>query len=190
MLERGSTFIAGLLIGLLAAGLLWLLIAEPRGQPVTLRAPPTPGPIRVHVSGEVAHPGVYALGRDSIVQAAIHAAGGPTAAAELTQINLAAKLHDGQQVFVPPANQKPGQVVELSEAPVLNAGPTSPGRININRAGASELELLPGIGPSLAAKIIEYREANGPFQTPQDLVDVAGIGPAKLEDLLDWIRLD
>lgn len=190
MLRRGGTFLAGLLIGLLTAGILWLLIAEPRGHPVLLHPPPTPGPIRVHVSGEVENPGVYTLERGSIAQAAIKAAGGPTSAADLSHINLAAALQDRQQVYVPLRAQEGAQSSERLATSDPRLGATLPGRININQAGESELELLPGIGPSLAGKIVEYRAQNGPFQSPDDLMNVSGIGAAKLEDLLDWIRLD
>lgn len=191
MLQRVGTFLAGLLTGLLAAGLVWLLIAEPRGTPVVLNPPPTTGPIRVHVTGEVHSPGVYSLPVGSIVQAALDAAGGPTSDAALTFVNLAAGLTDGDQVLVPKRADEEGGVA-LDSEPLSARETVTPavGRVNVNLASAPELELLPGIGPSLAQKIIDYRQANGPFQDVEDLMEVSGIGPAKLEALLDWIRVD
>jgi competence protein ComEA len=191
MLQRARTFVAGLLTGLLAAGLLWLLIAGPRGDPIVLKPPPTSGPIRVHVSGEVLHPGVYTLPIGSIAQTALEAAGGPTSDAEVSLVNLAASLSDGQQVHIPRVVEATSQIdgAEVT-SPFRGTPAASLGRVDVNLASAPELELLPGIGPSLAQKIIDYRETNGPFRAPDDLLQVSGIGPAKLEALLDWIRLE
>ena len=185
MLQRLSTFLAGLLTGLLSTGLLLLLLSEPRGLPIELHPPPTPGPIRVHVAGAVAQPGVYELPNESHAQQAIEAAGGPLEGAVLDLVNLASPLEDGQQVYVP---------IEDDSSPVI---PTSVPAftqvtgelININTATDVELESLPGIGPSLAQKIIEWREINGPFLNPEDLIQVSGIGQSKLELIKDLITV-
>lgn len=186
MLKQGLTLLAGVLIGLLSAATLTLVSSGPRGDPIELSLPPTPEPLRIHVCGAVSWPGVYELPPGSIVQQAINLAGGPTSRAEMSTINLAAQLEDGQQVYVP----------RLEE----HATPSSPGSsssltihpdqlININTASAPELDLLPGIGPSLAQKIIEHREAYGPFTSIDDLINVSGIGPVKLEDLREFITV-
>jgi competence protein ComEA len=183
MFRRGSTFVAGLLTGLLASGLLYLMVSRPRGEPVRLLPAPTLRPVSVHVIGAVQMPGVYQLPRGSIVQDAVVAAGGPAAKANLAAINLAAGLSDSQQVYVPFVGETPEAIPRLgSSGPV--AGETL---INLNTATAPELERLPGIGPSLAQAIIEYRESNGPFQRAQDLLEVPGIGPAKLAQIEDLI---
>jgi competence protein ComEA len=184
MLKRAANFLAGRLAGLLAAGLLLLLISSPRGHPISLLPPPTPRPLLVHVTGAVQNPGVYALPPGSIVQNALDAAGGCSPEAVLTGINLAAPLQDGQQILVGSLD------ASASGTPVPSALPVSPtmaGKIDINAASAAELELLPGIGPSLAQKIIEYRERYGPFTKPEDLLRVSGIGPAKLQAIYDLI---
>lgn len=183
MLQRGAGFLGGLLTGLLASGLLLLLTSKPRGHPVELLPPPTPMPLHVHVTGAVRSPGVYEVPVGSIVERALQAAGGPAPSADLTTINLAASVQDGQQISVPSAPSAPA-VAPLDVTPgegVQN------GLVQVNTASASELERLPGIGPALAKKIVEYRESFGPFSSVDDLLKVSGIGPAKLEAIRDQI---
>ncbi|MGB2896274.1 MAG: ComEA family DNA-binding protein [Anaerolineales bacterium] len=141
------------------------------------------GFLSVHVAGAAERPGVYLLPRGCIVQDALDAAGGPTAAADLNRINLAADLEDGQRVYVP-------QISAAGFSSGVEALPSavdSEQMININTAGAAELELLPGIGPSLAQEITDHRSANGLFNTLDDLLAVSGIGPAKVEQIRDLI---
>jgi competence protein ComEA len=169
---------------LLAGAALWYARSLPR--PVELRAgeAPVPGPtassspavIVVHVAGWVLHPGVYEFSEGDRVVDAINAAGGPKKGADLASLNLAALLTDGEQVLVP-AKGAPGTGPEAPGA--------SPGAalVNVNTATEQELEALPGIGPVLAQKIIDYRTAHGPFPTVDALDDVSGIGPATLENL-------
>ncbi len=182
MLRRLAHFLAGLLAGLLAAGLLLLLISRPRGQPVELLPPPTPSPLRVHVAGAVARPGVYALQPGAIVQQALEAAGGAAPDAALEALNQAAPLEDGQQIVVPSR-----LAASASPAPPLSTAEN--GRLNINTATPPELDRLPGIGPSLAQEIAAYREAHGPFQKIEDLLLVPGIGPAKLALIKDLVTV-
>lgn len=155
-----------------------MLLASPtRGDPIILAEP---ADIRIHVAGEVLHPGVYELPMGSIVQDAINAAGGFSGEASQDRINLAATLDDGQQVYVP----------EVSEpAPLSSNRVDTSEQISINIASAPELERLPGIGPILAQRIVEYREQNGPYQRLEDLLEVEGIGLAKLESLQDYIQV-
>ncbi len=185
MARRALPFLFGLLTGLLAAGMLYLLLSEPRGEPVKLLPPATPGPLRVHVTGAVANPGVYALPSGAIVVEALEAAGGATDEAALEMVNLAAPLEDGAQVFIPA--HRP--TAESSGASPVSAPAASAGLINVNTASSAELESLPGIGPAMAQKIIEYRQQNGPFLKPEDLLYVPGIGPARLEAIRDLITV-
>lgn len=185
MVRRGSTFLAGILTGLLSAGLLYLIVSKPRGEPVKLLAPPTARPIQVHIVGAVRTPGVYQLPRGAIVQDALAAAGGPAADADLSRINLAADLSDTQQIYVPVMGETP----QAASGADSTGQPSDDSRINPNTASAPELERLPGIGPSLAQMIIEYRETHGPFQHTQDLLQVPGIGPAKLAQIEDLIAI-
>lgn len=152
-----------------------MLISQPRGTPVELLPPATPAPIRIHVAGAVRSPGVYDMQPDSIVRDAIESAGGITDEADMDNLNLAAGLVDGQRVLVPMAGQRAMALESNSEL------------VPINTAGAPQLEQLPGIGPVLAQNIVSYRERYGPFQQLEDLLDVEGIGPAKLEAIRDLV---
>jgi len=186
MLKRGIMLFAGVLIGLLSAALLTLMSSGPRGHAVTLSLPPTPEPLRVHVAGAVIQPGVYQLPPGSIVQQAIDAAGGPTSSAAMSVLNLAANLEDGQQIYVP-------MLEELSThlpPAIYSVNPSQSSQlVNINTASASQLDLLPGVGPSIAEKIVEHRQTHGPFTSIDGLINVSGIGPAKLADLRDLITV-
>jgi len=176
ILRSSRQLLAGVLVGLLLGGVYYLLSAEPRGKPVELLPPQ---PLRIHVAGAVARPGVYSLPRGSIVQEAITAAGGLRGDADLARLNLAQPLEDGRRIEVPLL------VESVASSGVQLAG--SEVRLPLNSATAPELEQLPGIGPVLAQKIIEYRDQFGPFQRFEDLLQVEGIGPAKLEGLRDLL---
>jgi competence protein ComEA len=178
---------AGILFGLFVALLIWVVSRNPRGQAVTLRPVPTEKPIVVHVTGAVPRPGVYALAQGSRVQDAISAAGGFLADAEKGGINLARALEDGEQLDIPYA-QGASPVIG-TENPVLTEPPSSAELININTASQSELETLPGIGPSTAQKIIQYREQNGPFVSTENIVNVPGIGPGTYERIKNLITV-
>lgn len=138
----------------------------------------TSGEVVVHVAGAVTAPGVYRLPTGSRVVDAVQSAGGLTADAQPDAVNLAALLGDGERVYVP----RVGEVV-----PVVSLAATGstapPGPIDINRASADELDALPGVGPATAAAIVAFRDQHGPFGSVDDLADVRGIGPAKLEAL-------
>lgn len=159
--------------------------ADPAGAPA--------GRIVVHVVGAVVSPGVVVLADGARVADAIAAAGGAASDADTEQLNLARVLDDGEQVRVPHAGEQlaapdPGPSPPGASgggAAAGSSGGSTPGGgvVNINTAGVSELEALPGIGPALAARIVEYRDGHGPFASVDDLTDVPGIGPAKLEAL-------
>jgi len=189
--------ILGSVLGLIVGGVVGYFSPHPQtNAPIVVSTPPptstpfptpTPAPIRVHVTGAVRHPDVYELPRGSIVQHAVEVAGGPTVDADLDCINLAIELHDQQQVYVPCEGEK-------SAPPSVSGGASgSQGSggalVNVNTATATELETLPRIGPVTAQRIIEYREANGPFATVEDIQDVPGIGPATFEGLEDMIEV-
>ena len=155
-------------------------------QPRPTAEPPTPTPatINVYVTGAVKNPDVYALPLNSIVKEAVLAAGGATEDADLDRINLAAKLVDQMQIYVPRKGE--GQ---LPVPPDGSAPNTADDKININTASVEELDKLPGIGPSLAGAIIDYRTKNGPFQQIEEINDVKGIGDALFEKIKDQITV-
>jgi competence protein ComEA len=167
--------VIGVLVGLMAAGVIWLTASRPRGEPVTLLPTSTQGMLTVYVSGAVATPGVYSLPDGSRVDAAIRAAGGFIPGAELEQINLAALLEDEQQIDVPG---------------IINTSHINAGRVNINTATVSELDALPGIGLTTAQAIVDYRLQHGSFQIIQDIKNVPGIGPATFERIKDYITVE
>ena len=159
------------------------------------------GQIVVDVDGAVAHPGLYKLPPDSRVQAALAAAGGLSPQADAHRINRAAKLHDGQKLYVlsqgestPPQAASSGQGCEgqactSTEGGVAGSDPEGQGLVNINTANATQLTQLPGVGPAIAQKIIDYRTANGPFTSVDDLTKVPGIGAAKLAQIKSHARV-
>lgn len=145
-------------------------------------ASPTGGAdVVVDVVGAVAAPGVVRLAQGSRVVDAIAAAGGATADAQVSALNLARLLVDGEQIAVP----TPG-------APPADSGAAGPAAgddlVDLNTADAAALDALPGIGPVLADRIVSHRE-DGPFTTVDELADVAGIGPTLLERLRDLVRV-
>jgi competence protein ComEA len=186
MVQRIRDFLGGLFLGLLATGLLLLILTKPIGKPIELHPPPTPAPIRIHIDGAVHIPGVYSLPRNSIVLDAVEHAGGLLDEADLSDINLAAQLKDGQRILI----KRSGPVLWVLAEPT-ETSPDTPAEntnlIHVNTASAAELERLPGIGPVLAKSIVEFRENNGQFTEIEDLLNVPGIGSAKLAAIRDLI---
>ena len=132
----------------------------------------------VYVTGEVRRPGVYEMGGDTRVIQALRRAGGPTKRADLTSINLAAPISDGQQIVVA------AKVAALPGGTAQAAGTASGhGPVSLASATAEQLEALDGIGPALAARIIAYRTEHGGFQSIDQLLDVPGIGDGRLAAL-------
>ncbi|HLT70614.1 MAG TPA: helix-hairpin-helix domain-containing protein [Acidimicrobiales bacterium] len=149
----------------------------------------------VHVAGAVATPGVQRLPVGARVADAVEAAGGAAPDADLARINLAAPLVDGQQVYVLRRGEEaPPAVPAVPGAGAPPGGPTGGGSgpgapIDVNAADAAALEELPGIGPATAQAIVEHRERHGPFRTVDDLIDVRGIGEAKLARIRDLVTV-
>ena len=182
------------IVGIIAFVVIYVILKRPetaspplaitlQPRPTDEPATPTPATINVYVSGAVKKPDVYALPLSSIVKDAITAAGGATADADLDRINLATRLADQMQVYVP----RKGEA-----APPPQSG-SAPGaateKINLNTASAEELDQLPGIGPAIAKAIIDYRTKNGPFKQIEDINAVKGIGDALFEKIKDLITV-
>ena len=143
------------------------------------------GQVTVDVAGAVNQPGVYSLPSNSRVIDAIKAAGNTVKGADVSDINLARVIKDGEQVYIYPPG-KAGSSVRTSTQRV-KARPSGP--IALNRASTKELESLDGIGPVLAARIVSYRSQNGPFLTVEDVLKVSGIGAAKFAQFKDKLRV-
>jgi competence protein ComEA len=178
--------ISGILFGLFVAALVWVTARNPSGEAVTLRPVPTERPIVVQVSGAVPRPGVYALPDGARVQDLISAAGGFLAEADKELINLARVLEDGERLDVPYGDG----FSPVIPTPIVEIVPSNSELININIATTFELEALPGIGPTLAGRIVNHRDENGPFQSIEAIQDVSGIGPALYERIKDLITVE
>jgi competence protein ComEA len=195
----------------LAAGVAWWRASTSTGPPPAVEVPAggviagvtsvpgttvgtTPAPLVVHVVGAVHRVGVVRVPPGARIADVIAAAGGATARADLTRLNLAAVVEDASRVAVPEQGQPPPP---LDPAPVSSGGAGAAtggaddpgGPLNVNTASAEELEALPGVGPATAAAIVEEREAHGPFGSPDDLERVRGIGPAKLAAIRDLVTV-
>jgi len=140
----------------------------------------------VHVAGAILQPGVYSLSLGARVSDAVAAAGGALGSAAPDAVNLARIVADGERIYIPTQEEADGapEGVGGAEAWVGEASATGvrgDGSIDVNRATAAELEALPGVGPATAQKIVDDREANGPYAKPEDLMRVPGIGAKKFE---------
>ena len=149
--------------------------------------------IKVHIAGSVVTEGIVELEEGARIADAIQSAGGTTADANMQKINLAHKLQDGQKIYIPNLNEDETAIIEnggiTESATASRTTINSTGKININTATQTELELVTGVGPSTATKIIEYREENGKFQTVEDIKNVPGIGDSKYESMKEQITV-
>ncbi len=157
--------------------------------PAATSAPTTiAAEVLVHAAGAVTRPGVYALPSGSRVGDLLAAAGGPLVDADLDRLNLAAPVLDGSRVYVPAVGEEATPSVEGPDV-ASGAGSAGNGPVDLNTADEAALETLPGVGPATAAAIVAHREANGPFRSVEDLLDVRGIGDAKLDALRDLVTV-
>lgn len=158
----------------------------PKPQPVSapnpsLAATVLPAQIFVHLVGEVAKPGIYQLESGARVMDAIFAASGFTKLAEQSSVNLARELTDGEQIIVLRVGE-----FQPATANINGSGVSS---ISLNRASAAELEALPGVGPALAGRIVDWRQANGGFKKKEDLLNISGIGDKLFAGLKNQVVL-
>lgn len=161
--------------------------------------------ITVHVIGEVNTPGVVTLEEGARIIDAINAAGGKTEEADLSKVNLAYVIEDGVQIYIPSiteANNNDLEEIEKEEylredagdgiiisSATQEEGEEKTTQVNINTANSEKLQTLPGIGESIAQKIIDYREQNGKFETIEDIKKVPGIGESKFNNIKDKITI-
>lgn len=186
-----QTLLTGVFFGILAGAFVMLINLRPMGEAIQLPALPTPAPLVVHITGAVLQEGIYPLPAASRLEDAVQAAGGLLESADASQINLAARLTDGQKIVIP-------EIRSTTEAGSLPPATRSAAQIdtapenhliNINTATLEELDSLPGIGEGKAAEIIKYRESNGPFDAIEDIQNVPGIGPKIFETIQPLITI-
>ncbi len=141
----------------------------------------------VHVAGSVINPGVYRLKEGSRVIDAVNVAGGGSESADTGALNLAAKVFDGQKIYVPKKGEAPppGEVLQG-----IGTGLETGGKINLNTATLEQLDSLPGVGQVTAAKIIEYRNKHGSFKRVDELKEIDGIGSKKFDQVKDRICVE
>ncbi|HET8796002.1 MAG TPA: helix-hairpin-helix domain-containing protein [Arthrobacter sp.] len=169
--------------------------------PATAKPSPKPARIVVHVAGAVKEPGIVSLDKGSRIHEAISAAGGAAATAQLSAVNLAAQIQDGQQLYVPtraeasagPAPAPPGSGAAAGAVPgtagsAAGTEEEAP-KVNINTAGAEQLATLPGVGPVLSGRIVDWREKHGSFASVDELDAVSGIGVKMLATLRELVTL-
>lgn len=156
---------------------------------------PVPASAVVHVAGAVLRPGVYSLPVGARVSDAVASAGGALGSAAADAVNLARIVADGERIYIPTQEETDGFAAAVGAAEPWSGEPAAPGTasaggtIDVNRATAAELEELPGVGPATAQKIIDDREANGPFAKPEDLMRVPGIGAKKFEAMREQVSV-
>lgn len=192
-LSPGQLATAG--AGLVVVALLaWFLLRQPPGPPAEASMTPVgaaattsttePPTVVAHAAGAVRAPGIYELPAGARVADLLAAAGGAMPDADLNRVNLAAPVADGSQVYVP----RPGE-----PAPAVSGGgagvQTSSGPLDLNTATLEQLEELPGVGPATAQAILDEREQRGRFGSVEELLDVRGIGPAKLDQIRDLVTV-
>jgi competence protein ComEA len=154
---------------------------QPEAPPARIERSAAASQLLVHVAGAVRRPGVYRIAGDGRVIQAVRLAGGPTRRADLSHLNLAARLQDGQQVVVP-LRAPPGSASAAGSTTTAPSGPVS-----LSSATVEQLDALDGIGPTLAARIVAWRDAHGGFASVDQLTDVPGIGEGRLEALRERV---
>ena len=151
------------------------------------------GQIIVHITGEVKNNGIIVIEKGARIADAIEKAGGITKEADLSGVNLAYQIKDGQKINIPNINEEKSQEEYITEQPgdnIIIEGKEDTDKVNINTAMQTELETLSGIGPSTALKIINYRKENGEFKQIEDIKNVPGIGEAKFENIKEEICVE
>jgi competence protein ComEA len=203
---------AAVVVLVAGAGLGWLVLAaRPPSTPVEATLPTAPiattaasapttdtttGRVVVHAAGAVAAPGVYELDAGARVADAVAAAGGLAADADADRLNLAGPVADGARVYVPRAGEEVPDLVGAEGAPTgseggggAGGGAPPAGPVDLNQADEALLDTLPGVGPATAQAIVAHRDEHGPFTSVDQLIDVRGIGEAKLAQLRDLVTV-
>ena len=146
--------------------------------------------IKIHIAGAIKNPGIIELEENARIADAVEKAGGMTEEANIEKINLAYQVKDGQKIYIPSIYDiEETEIItnEAGEKIIENEENSSESLININTATETELETLPGIGPSTALKIVKYRKENGNFKKIEEIKNVSGIGESKYEKIKEYI---
>lgn len=171
----------GVFVGLLAGAIIFWIARQPIGNPITLMPRPTPSPYQVFITGAVTNPGVYEIEPGERVITVLQKAGGETSDADLSQVNLAALVNDGEKILIP----RKGEI--LPPGGEMSGSSALANRVDLNKASLEVLMQLPGIGQDRAQAIIAYRQSHGGFKSIDEITQVEGIGQGTLERLKDLI---
>ena len=170
------------------------LVEKDTSNNISISDESTNNTIKIYICGAVKESKVITLNENSRISDAIEAVGGLNTDADLTNINLAYILEDGEKIYIPKkgeesTNQDETSTNEYNTSNITSSLSSKSTKVNINKANQTELESIPGIGPSTASKIINYREENGKFSSIEDIKNVSGIGNTKYENIKDYITV-
>lgn len=183
-IERFRLPIGLVLTVALVVGVAVTLARRPETRPIEIitptRVPKVSQTLKVYVTGEVASPGVYTLSEGDRIEDALRAAGGAIPDADLNRVNLAVRVQDQMQIYVPKKPGEGGPPHDISQS-------ASPSRININTATATELDSLPEVGPVTAQRILAYRQQNGLFKSVEELKEAKLVNNSTFEKIKDLI---
>jgi competence protein ComEA len=185
---RIGLVVAALVAGIAVVYALYQAFDERSAPPIVIEDAAATLPVVVEMRGEIEAPGVYELAPGARLQDALAAAGGLTDEADLSTVNLARRLRDGELIVIlalPVSGSTP--TLPLPDAGDAAEVEESRARININTATAEELEALPGVGEVIATRIVAYREQNGPFRSVDDLIHVEGIADRAIDDMRELV---
>jgi competence protein ComEA len=191
-MTRIAIVLSAIMIAVVAVGALFLVYEDLTAPPIIIADPVARGPITVAVAGAVEQPGVYRVSADARVIDVISAAGGASADADLAQINQARRVYDEDHLEVP-RRAPPTPTPDL--VPAATRGEAAPdelpvtGLVNINTAPVEQLVTLPGIGPAIAQRIIDYRTENGPFRAVDELARVNGISATMVDEFRSQVTV-
>ena len=180
-MARVSLVVVAAIAGAVVVGFLLLRIDDRSAPPIVIEDPLVEATIVVAVEGAVAAPGVYPLPANARTQDALDAAGGPAADADLAAVNPARRLEDQERLVVPRLGSDGARSVAAAKESSAALDAAAP--IDVNAASAAELDALPGIGPVLAQRIVDYRREHGPYGTIDELANVEGISPRMVGEL-------
>jgi competence protein ComEA len=192
-MTRIAIVLSAIVIAVVAVGALFLVYEDLSAPPIVIADPVAEGPITVAIAGAVNQPGVYEVSGDARVIDVINAAGGVSDDADLAQVNQARRVYDEDLLDIPrqaPPTPTPAPVPTTGNAHPVAAGAddgasddlNSGGLININTAPVEQLVSLPGIGPAIAERVVDYRTENGPFRAVDELARVNGISSAMVDE--------
>ena len=189
-MTRIAVVLGAIIIGVVAVGAVLLVYDDLSAPPIVVADPDPARPIAVEITGAVATPGVYELAAEARVIDLVEAAGGTTADADLGGVNLARRVRDEDRVVIPSQAPPPAITSATGDQPGSSAAAGSPAQVNINTASVDELDQLPGIGPAIAQRVVDYRSEQGPFRSVDELARVSGISSAMVDELRSEITVD